>query len=81
MGGIVRFGLSGVILGMVQEIEVLLWLDAVRKWGQLYHWMSVGTKAIIGKEAAVNPDRWERGTLDRFSGLRSDLVFLCVQTL
>lgn len=80
-GGIVRFGLSEVILGMVQEIEVLLWLDTVRKWGQFYHWTSAGAKAIIGKEAAINPDRWERGTLDRFSGLRSDLVFLCAQTL
>lgn len=27
----VRFELCEVILGVVQEIEVLLWLDAVRK--------------------------------------------------
>lgn len=81
MGGIVRFGLSEVILGMVQEIKVLLWLDAVRKQGPFYHWTSVGAKAITGKEAAVNPDRWERVTLGRFSGLCSALVFLCAQTL
>lgn len=67
MRGIVRFGLSEVILGMAQEIEVLLWLDAVRKWGQFYNWTPVGAKALIGKAAAVNPD--------------SDLVCTCAQTL
>lgn len=55
--GTVGSGLCEVILGMVQEIEILLWLDAVKKWGQFYNWVSVGVKAISGVEVAANLDR------------------------
>lgn len=38
-----------------------------------------GTKAVIGKAAAVNPDRQERVVFDYFCGLLSDLVFISVR--
>lgn len=38
-----------------------------------------GTKAVIGKEAAVNPDRQQRVVFGYFCGLHSDLVFISVR--
>lgn len=68
-----------MILGLVPGTEVLLWLGAVRKWGQFYNWTFIilferwkeryGAKAVIGKEVAVSPERWKTVMFGHFCGL------------
>lgn len=86
MGLIVRLGLLDDFR-VVQGIEVLLWLDAARKWGQFCQLDNFYLKGrrkgmglkLVKKQQSVIIDG-KGGTVSHFCGLYSDLVFICAQT-